>query len=138
MRGLLDAAEVLHLSFQDEQGPYSVPVNFARVQDTLYIHSGRKGRKAATLKRGVEVAFSAVASLEPKTGPQACNFSYSFESVAGAGTSRLVEDEQERNRGMLAINGKYGAGGLEMSAKIFTKTVIIALDLTTVTARIHQ
>ena len=138
MQRLLDAAEVLHLSFQDGDGLYSVPVNFARVGDTLYIHSGRKGRKAAALRSGVEVAFSAVDTLEPKTGLEACNFSYSFESVAGTGTSRLVADEPERHRAMLAINKKYGAEGLEMNARIFTKTVIFAIDPGAVTARIHE
>jgi uncharacterized protein len=134
---LLDRAEVLHLSFVDDGGPYSVPVNFARLGDTLYLHSGRKGRKAAALGSGVAVAFSAVVSLEAKTGPAACNFSYRFESVAGTGSARLVGDEKERLRGMTAINVKYGAAGLSMDNKIFTKTVLFALDLDTATARVH-
>ncbi len=138
IRELLGAAEVLHLCFTDEEGLYSVPVNFALEGGTLYIHSGRKGRKAAALGAGVTVAFSAVAALEPRAGSAACKFSYSFKSVSGTGAARVVQDDKERARGMAAINLKHGAGGLEMDPKIFAKTVIFAIAIEEATARIHD
>lgn len=45
---LFDAAEYAFLTLvSDDEYPYSVPVNFAKVGKTVYIHGAPQGRKIA-------------------------------------------------------------------------------------------
>ncbi len=135
---LLARAEVLHLAMRDEGGLHVVPVNFAQAGQTLYIHSGKAGRKAAALTAGAEVAFSAIAAMAPKVSDEACHFGYSFESVAGAGQAHRVTDDQERRIALAAINEKYGAGGLAVDEGAFARTVIFAVEISRATARVKD
>jgi len=64
---ILDKAEVVWLALADDEGPHCVPVNFAVEGDTLFVHSGKRGRKAACLDSGAPLAFSAAVDMELKT-----------------------------------------------------------------------
>lgn len=134
---ILDAADLLHLAICDAEGPFCVPVNFARSEGTLYVHSAMRGRKAAALENGT-VGFSAVTSTEIKQAEQACKWGYHFESVRGTAHSHLVTDEQERNDAVDAIVRHYAGESLPLDAAVMRKTAVFALVMGEVTARIKR
>jgi hypothetical protein len=134
---ILDRAEVLWLAFHDEEGPCSMPVNFARNEDAIYIHSGRRGRKFRALCTGLPVAYSCVVDTEPKTGPGACDFSYRFKSVMGTATPALLP-EDKTIEGLDAITLKHAGEQLPYKDKVVPKTAVFALRITDATARVKQ
>lgn len=137
---ILDRAETLYLGLPaagEETAPYVVPVNFARVDKQIFIHSSRKGRKAAGLRDGRNgVGFSTVAQTEAKTGDKACKFGYRFQSVIGSGPAAEITDEAERKAALDTIAVKYGAGGLPIDQAVLEQTALFRLDVAQATARI--
>lgn len=135
---ILNRAEVLWLALADEDGPYSVPVNFALIGDTLYLHSGFKGRKAAILQSGAPVAFSTAVDIHMrKGGDNACDQGYYFKSVMGTGIPRLTEGD-EKMAGLDAVTVKHLGEQLPYIDKMLPKTAVFAIDIQTVTARVKQ
>lgn len=137
IKDILDRAEVLWLALVDDQGPHCVPVNFAADGDVIYIHSGRKGRKAACLESGNAVAFSTAVDvrLRDSDADNACDQGYHFKSVMGSGTPRLLEGD-EKLRGLDAVTVKYLGRQLPYLDKVLPVTVVWAIDVREVTARV--
>lgn len=134
-REVMDRAEVLHLALQTEDGPYSVPVNFALEGEVIYIHSSYRGTKADALRNAPGCHFSAVSETELRPSDRACSFGYSFRSVMGRGTARFVEGA-DKLTGLNAIMRKYaGSDEFPYDEKALEKTAVIAIDVTQMTAR---
>lgn len=134
IRDILDKAEYLTLGLTDDEGPYSVPVNFGEKDGVIYIHSGKKGRKYEALVAGKTVAFSAVADLEAKKGKTICEYGYKFRSVFGEGSSRLLEGDEARE-GLDIIVEKYAGETMPYSEKAYAATAVFAIDVVYSTAR---
>lgn len=133
---ILDRAEVVWLALSDKDGPYCVPVNFALDDDTLYIHSGMKGRKAACLDSGAPLAFSAAVDIELRTSDEnACKWGYRFRSIMGGGTPRAL-DGDDRMRALDRITRKYAGRELPYNEQVLGITAVYAIDITSATARI--
>ena len=137
IKAILDKADYLTLAMVDEEGPYSVPVNFAEKDGVLYLHSGKKGRKLQGLLTGSPLAFSAVVDVEPKTGDNACSYGYKFRSVFGEGTPRLLEGD-EALECLDTITLKYAGELLPYKEKALAVTASFAIDVMSATARIKE
>lgn len=123
---IIDKARFGVLSMVSEDGmPYGVPLSIVRDGNTLYFHSARAGRKVKTLagNPGVSITFvgevdvpglytkevlDEIVKQESKSELLTSNvFTTEFESVIVTGGVRLVEDEQERLKGMRLICEKF-------------------------------
>lgn len=135
---ILAEADVLWLALADKNGPHCVPVNFAEESGVIYIHSGRKGRKAACLNSGNTVAFSAAVDIEKKQGgDNACDQGYRFRSVMGSGTPRELEGD-EKMHGLDLITIKHLGRQLPYVDTVLPKTVVYAINIDQATARIKE
>ncbi|BDQ35125.1 pyridoxamine 5'-phosphate oxidase family protein [Pseudodesulfovibrio portus] len=135
---LLARTDVLWLALTDESGPHCVPVNFAEEDGVIYIHSGRRGRKAACLDSGNRVAFSAALDIEKrKGGDDACNQGYRFKSVMGNGTPRELTGD-EKMHGLDLITVKHLGRQLPYVDKVLPITAVYAIDIEEATARIKE
>lgn len=134
--GILDEAEIIWLAMNDETGPYCLPVNHARKGDTLYIHSGIKGRKAEALRDGRPVAFSAAVDLDFKSSDNnACAMGYRFRSACGT----AVPEELSGNALQEALDIltlKYAGKAMPYDEKALRVTTAFALTIGELTARV--
>ncbi|QGY40175.1 pyridoxamine 5'-phosphate oxidase family protein [Pseudodesulfovibrio cashew] len=138
VEAILEKAEVLWLALVDGDGPYSVPVSFAEEGGVVFIHSGKRGRKAEALKSGGPVAFSCAVDVRMREGgDDACDQGYHFRSVMGRGVPRLAEGE-EKMRGLDLITVKYLGRQLPYVDKVLPITDVWAIDVDTLTARIKE
>jgi hypothetical protein len=135
---ILDRAEVIWLALADDDGPHCVPVNFAVEGETLYVHSGKKGRKAACLDSGAPLAFSAAVDMHLKTSDEnACELGYRFRSVMGRGTPRALAGD-EKLRALDLITLKYAGRAMPYNEKVLAVTNAYAIDIHSATARIKE
>lgn len=135
---VLDKAEVLWLALNDQDGPYCVPVNFARDGDVVYVHSGTNGRKAACLDSGAPLALSCAVDMTLRTSDDnACELGYLFRSVMGRGVPRALSGD-EKMRGLDAITLKYAGREMPYKDKVLTITNVYAITLEAATARIKE
>lgn len=138
IKDILGRAEILWLAIADDEGPHSVPVNFSYVDGTIYIHSGKRGRKAAAFDAGKPVAFSAAIDVAMRPGgDDACDQGYFFRSIMGNGTPRLADGE-ERMKGLDAITVKHLGKQLPYKEKGLLATNVYAIDIDSVNARVKE
>jgi len=107
---ILRSAQILYLAMRDEPAPYVIPVCFGFEADTVYVHSALAGTKIDMIRSHPVVGFSACTDMTVVSGPSACDCTSAAMSVVGTGRARIVEDENERLRGLDAIMSHYGSG----------------------------
>ncbi|MEF2145467.1 MAG: pyridoxamine 5'-phosphate oxidase family protein [Desulfovibrionaceae bacterium] len=134
---ILDNAELLHLALCDEEGPFCVPVNHVRIGGRIVIHSGLRGRKAAALRSGQKLGFSAVTDVRLKQGEQACSWGYYFRSVRGTGLASFVEEETQRRSDLEALVKRYTNVLPPINADVLAKTAIFSIEITEATGRVR-
>ena len=130
---ILNEVTLLFLAFNDHPAPYVVPVCFAHVEGTLYVHSARAGTKIELMKRNANVGFSGSTEPQVTAGDSPCEYSARGQSVAGTGSARIVEDEAELTRGMDLIMRHYAgavaAEDLVYRPGSFSRTAILAITI---------
>ncbi len=123
---VIDQAEYGVLSMVDDnQMPYGVPLSLVRVDNTLYFHAAKVGRKADILSKNaaVSIAFvgrvkvpqkygdaelDEIVKLPNKVGTILSNvFTTEFESAVVTGNAVLVVEETEKIKALQAICQKY-------------------------------
>ena len=129
---ILRQAEVGRLGTAVDGVPYVVPMNFCYVKDAIYLHSFRDGKKIRAIKSNPRVCFE-VDEGEIIKGETPCDYSWKLTSVIVNGVATVVEDQDERLRGLRLISDKYSPGkGVMITPEIMEKNKhvwIIRIDV---------
>jgi nitroimidazol reductase NimA-like FMN-containing flavoprotein (pyridoxamine 5'-phosphate oxidase superfamily) len=103
MAAILDEAIYCHIAFEVDGQPYAVPTNYARDGHTLYIHGSAASRMLRSLSGGIRMCFTVTLIDGLILARSAFHNSVNYRSVMALGTARLVEDEDEKLRGLELI-----------------------------------
>ncbi len=98
--------QILRIAFYDEGDIYIVPINYGYSYDeqyTFYFHGAKAGRKYELAKKRPKVGFEIDGNYSLLEGEMACDFSATFQSVIGTGILSIVEDAEEKVKGLNAI-----------------------------------
>lgn len=98
--------QILRIAFYDEGDIYIVPINYGYSFDnqyTFYFHGAKAGRKYELAKKTPKVGFEIDGNYTLLTDEAACDFSATFQSVVGTGTLSIVENTEEKLKGLNAI-----------------------------------
>lgn len=98
-------AGVITLAMFDGDYPYCLPLNFARKDTHIYIHTAREGKKLLCLQANPHVAFSLFIDEEVDQK----NFTTYYKSLCGTGIASIVTDAREKCAALDAIGEKYQA-----------------------------
>jgi len=116
--------------------PYSVPVNFVNIEDVIYFHGSKNGRKADMISQNPSCSFSVV---EPYSMIQsyfssneglACPATHFFKSVSIQGKIEVVIDYDEKVLALeslmkkLQSEGGYKPMGDEVYEKMINTTQV--------------
>ena len=126
---------VCRLGLADAGRPYIVPLCFGYKNNCLYFHSAKEGRKIDILKRNNEVCFEFDDDLQVQVGKAACDWGMQYRSVIGYGRASIIEDPEEKHRALDVIMAQYGDGPFEYSEKAFKKTLVIKVEIETMTGK---
>ncbi|MGN1163696.1 MAG: pyridoxamine 5'-phosphate oxidase family protein, partial [Candidatus Ornithospirochaeta sp.] len=104
IKNILDLSNVLTLSLIDGDYPYSVPLHFGYEEKegnfVFYMHSALDGKKISLIKENSNAAIEIHNSVEITYGPTPSSTSSLFSSVLGQGKIEIVEDEEEKAKGL--------------------------------------
>jgi nitroimidazol reductase NimA-like FMN-containing flavoprotein (pyridoxamine 5'-phosphate oxidase superfamily) len=101
---VIDKAEYGVLALVDENnGTYAIPLSFARLNDTIYIHSATEGKKLDLIRKNNSVSFTCVGDTQLLSS----QFSTYYESAVLFGKASIVESNEEKQRALEAIAAKY-------------------------------
>jgi len=99
---ILDQAEYGTLALSLNDVPYAVPLNFVRLEDSLYFHGALKNRKMKMLSKNQRASFSVVENHSlidsdfSSTEGLACPATQFFKSVSIEGIIEMVESREEK------------------------------------------
>ncbi len=131
---ILDEALICHVGFAEKGQPYVIPINFARVEDTIVLHGAKASRLLKHIEAGHPVCVTATLVDGLVLARSVFHHSVNYRSAVLFGKGRPVEDEQEKLAALEAISdhlipGRWQEARLpdhkEMNA---TRVVSIQID----------
>lgn len=133
---ILTEAETIRIAMVDNESPYLVAMNYAYVDDCIYMHSAKEGRKIDILRKNNRVAFQVDTGVELVIKDVACSCSTKYLSVFGTGKASFVENNRDKEKALDAIMTKHtGKAEFEYPEKALEKTIIIKVKIESMTGK---
>ena len=94
---IIAGCDVCRLALAVDNAPYLVPLSFGYDGEAIYLHTARTGKKIDYFEANNRVCFEFERNVRfVHDGGDACEATFSFESVIGYGTiSELVDFDQK-------------------------------------------
>ena len=126
--------QIIRIAFYDEGDLYIVPLNYGYFCDNgvyaFYFHGAKAGRKYELAKENPSVGFEIDGNYQLLEAETACDFSASFQSVVGTGRLFLIEEPDEKIRGLNAVMKQAtGKSDWQYSKEMLNATAVYRLDV---------
>ncbi|MBO5069269.1 MAG: pyridoxamine 5'-phosphate oxidase family protein [Roseburia sp.] len=139
IREILDKSMVLHLGLCDEGQPYVLPMNYGYIYEdgklTLYLHGAVRGYKYEIIQKNPRVSFALECDVAPFEGRTACQYGNTYASVMGRGTAVLVEDVEEKIKGLAVLMKTQTGKDFEFNEKLVSIVNVIRIDVAEFSAK---
>lgn len=122
---ILHKAPICRLGLADDGEPYVVPLCFGYDGRALYFHCALEGRKIEMIRRNDRVCFEADVDCEIVEAAEACGWSMRYRSVIGHGRAVLVDDPDEKEKGLHILMRHYSDRGFTMAKPAMEKALVI-------------
>ena len=136
---ILDECKVLHLGLVDGDEPYVVPMNYGYTYEnkklTIWLHGATTGRKLDVIKKNPKVFFEMECDLVPFAGDVACKYGLSYSSLMGKGIATIVEDSEEKQKGLKILMKTQVNKDFEFNEKLASVVAIIKIEASEFTAK---
>ncbi|MBN1252740.1 MAG: pyridoxamine 5'-phosphate oxidase family protein [Bacteroidales bacterium] len=140
----IEAIKILHKGefgvlsmITKENKSYGIPLHFVFIDNQIYFHSAKKGKKIECLKNNNNVSFCVVG----KTVLLPADYSAIFESVIASGIISNVEGEEKKEALMLLIE-KYSNDfineGEEYIKKYLNSVKVIKLSIESISGKARK
>lgn len=107
---VITSCEVCTVGMVDENNlPYTIPLNFGYANGVLYLHSGPKGRKLEILRQKpyVCIVMSAGHEMYVQSENVACSYGMKYKSVMMKGKVEFIEDIDDKVQALSLIMKQY-------------------------------
>lgn len=107
---VITSCEVCTVGMVDENNlPYTIPLNFGYAEGVLYLHSGPKGRKLEILRHNPEVCIvmSTGHEMYVQSENVACSYGMKYKSVMMKGKVEFIEDIDDKVQALSLIMKQY-------------------------------
>lgn len=94
--------------------PYITPVNYVYINDSIYFHTGFRGRKIDNINENPVVCFEISSPGNLYISERACGFAMRFWCILVSGRAESVTSPEEKAEVLNALMNKY-AGRYEYS-----------------------
>ena len=126
---------VCRLALSDENRPYVVPLCFGYRDNALYFHSSPEGKKIEILRKNGNVCFEFDIDQEVVQDEKPCKWTMNYRSVIGFGKGSLVENLEEKKKGLDVIMQQYSGRSYEYLQPEIENTVIIKVEIESMTGK---
>lgn len=135
IEAIIRRAQVCRLAMCDGSQPYVVPMCFGLLGDSLYFHSATEGRKLDILRANPRVCVEFDIDAEVLLAPTSCKIGMRYRSVIGVGRATVVEDIEEKRRGLEAIVRQYADLTDMMPDDALARVVVIKVAIEEMTGK---
>lgn len=137
---IIDHAQILHLGLFADGYPYVVPMHYGYAYEngqlTFYLHSAREGRKLDLIRENSHVCVELETNVALVSGEDVpCKYGAAFSSVIGTGTAQIVEDTQEKIKGLKRLMLAQTRKDFEIDERMAAAVAVIKVTVDTFTAK---
>ena len=140
----LNTQKIIRIGFYDKSNDevYIVPVNYGYIIENenyiFYFHGGKGGRKYELSKDSPNVGFEIDGQYELVEGKKACDFSAKYQSIIGNGKVQILEDLEEKKKGLNAIMKQTtGKTDFEYNPRMVQNVCVYMLSATKLACKGH-
>jgi nitroimidazol reductase NimA-like FMN-containing flavoprotein (pyridoxamine 5'-phosphate oxidase superfamily) len=138
---ILDAGVVAHVGVSHQGAPVVIPMAYARVADTVYVHGSTASRIMRALKTGDAMCVTVTIVDGVVLARSAFNMSMNYRAVVIHGHARLITDADERMTAFRAIMDHLVPGHWHEvrppNAVELRQTMVVAVPLDEVSAKVR-
>lgn len=136
---ILDKCQIIHIGMLDEDEVYIVPMNYGYIYEndqlTFYVHGAKKGRKMDVVASNPKVSFEMECDVNPFPGKVACQYGTSYACIMGKGIATIVEDVQEKMKGLSVIMKTQTGKDFEFNEKMVSIVNVMKIQVTGYSAK---
>ncbi len=126
---VIKQARVCRLGFVDGNEPYVVPVCFGYKDNAFYFHCAPEGRKIDLIKKNNRVCVEVEADVEIINAENPCGWSIKYRSVIGVGRAYILEDEEDKIRGLAVLMRQFGDKEPDMEFEKADRVAVVRIDI---------
>lgn len=139
---VMDKCAICRLGLYDRGEVYVVPLSFGYLWEegvlTLYFHGAKEGRKLDVMRDCPEVGFEMDCGYELHESDIPCQVSCAYESVIGNGRAALVEDPDEKCRGLEALLRAGTGREYKVDARMAAAAAVWKVTVHKITGKRHM
>ena len=138
---ILDEALICHVGFVEDDQPYVIPINFARVEDTIVLHGAKASRLLKHIEAGHPICVEATIVDGLVLARSVFHHSVNYRSVVLFGGGRLVVDEEEKLAALEAVTehlipGRWKEARLP-NPKELNATSVVSIQINEASAKVR-
>ena len=144
LEDIICRCDCIHLGLIDGEYPYVVPMNFGYERTgehfTFYMHAASEGKKLSLIANNPNASFCMDTGHGLVKGEVPCGWSFLYESVMGRGKITLVQDPEEKHRGLQAVMAHYSGSRepFEFPDAMMNRVAILKLEAENLTGKQHK
>ncbi len=148
IQNLIDEVDFGVLAICKENIPYSVPLNFVFLDDNIYFHGAKKGKKVDIFTSNPKASFcvvkeySFIPSYFSTDEGKACPATQFFKSVICSGEIKIVENFDEKTKALQCLMKKMQKEGgyvplsqKEVYEKMINATLVYKLVISDISCK---
>ena len=106
----ITSAYVGRLGSSSNDDPYIVPLHYVYLNERIYFHCSKKGRKVDYITKNPRVCFEVDEMLGIKKAEKPCDHGTRYKSVIAFGKVRFVDKSREKLEILEKLMEKYAKG----------------------------
>lgn len=138
---ILDDGLVAHVGFVDKDWPTVVPMIYARIGETLYLHGAKAARFAKVMGKGIPACITVTHLDGLVLARSAFHSSVNYRSVVVQGYAAPVTGVEEKTEALTLITDRIAPGrwdeAREMNEKELKSTGVIAVPIDHAAAKVR-
>lgn len=139
---IIQSCDCCRLGLLDGDEVYIVPLSFGYIHEdsrrVFYFHSAAKGRKIDRICASQHATFELDSHHMLKTGEQACDYSFYYQSVMGTGQISLITSPEEKVFALQTIMAHYtDSFNWAFHASDLQAVQMIKLEVQTISCKEH-
>lgn len=142
---IVSKAKILRLGLFDGEYPYLVPLHYGYkyAEDMheliFYMHSAKDGHKLDLIRKNANVCIELDCDIELVSGgDNPCKYGAAYASVMGKGRAEIVEDEQEKIKGLMLLMKNQTGREFEIDAGMAASVAVLKASLSEFSAKSRQ
>jgi len=132
---ILKREKICRVAFNGSPFPYVVPLCYGYEDGAIYFHGFGGGKKIDCIKDDPHVCFEIDCDVKIISDEDPCEWTVHYRSVIGYGRATILEDPEEKKKGLDIIVKQYAGRALPFPEKALEAVCVVKVEIESVKGR---